>query len=188
MARHPKRSITREIRTRRPLHPGREADELEALTWPESTMRVKNWMTRGAVTIHSDALARGAADMMKTRRLRHLPVLDRGGRLVGIVTDRDLRQVTFAPALERRLPNLSEALKALTVGEIMTRGVVTVRPSAEIREAARLMHERKIGALPVVDGDRLMGIVTESDVLRALQSVLTEGVLAKPYRWALAYR
>ena len=188
MPRHPKRSITREIRTRRPLHPGRDADELEALTWPESTMRVKNWMTRGAATIHSDALARGAADMMKTRRLRHLPVVDHGGRLVGIVTDRDLRQVTFAPVLERRLPNLSEALKTLTVGEIMTRGVVTVRPSAEIREAARLMHERKIGALPVVDGDRVAGILTESDVLRALQSVLTESVLAKPHRWALVYR
>jgi acetoin utilization protein AcuB len=151
-------------------------------------MRVKNWMTRGAATIHSDALARGAADMMKTRRLRHLPVVDHGNRLVGIVTDRDLRQVTFGPALQRRLPNLSEAVKTLTVGEIMTRGVVTVRPSAEIREAARLMHERKIGALPVVDGDRIAGILTESDVLRALQSVLTEGVLAKPHRWALAYR
>lgn len=72
--------------------------------------------------------------------------------------------------------------------EIMTRGVVTVRPTAEIREAARVMHKRKIGALPVVDGDRVVGILTESDVLKALQSVLTEGVLAKPYRWALAHR
>jgi acetoin utilization protein AcuB len=117
-----------------------------------------------------------------------LPVVDHGGRLVGIVTDRDLRQVTFALALQRRLPKLSDALKTLTVQEVMTRGVVTVRPSAEIREAARLMYERKIGALPVVDGDRIVGILTESDVLRALQSVLTEGVLAKPHRWALAYR
>ena len=55
-------------------------------------------------------------------------------------------------------------------------------------EAARLMHERKIGALPVVDGDRVVGILTESDVLRAFQSVLTEGILARPHRWALAYR
>jgi CBS domain-containing protein len=96
--------------------------------------------------------------------------------------------VTFAPALQRRLPKLGEALKTLTVGEVMTRGVVTVRPSAEVREAARLMHERKIGGLPVVDGDRVVGMLTESDVLRALQSVLTEGVLARPHRWALAYR
>jgi acetoin utilization protein AcuB len=188
MPRHPKRSITREIRTRRRLHPGREAEELEALTWPESTMRVKNWMTPAPATIYSDALVRGAADMMKTRRLRHLPVVDHGGRLVGIVTDRDLRQVAFGPALRRRLPDLAETLKTLTVQEIMTRGVVTVRPSTEIREAARLMHARKIGALPVVDGDRVVGILTESDILRALQSVLTEGVLAKPHRWALAYR
>jgi acetoin utilization protein AcuB len=188
MPRHPKRSITRDIRTRRPLHPGRETDELEALTWPEAEMRVKNWMTRPAATIHADALVRGAVDLMKTRRLRHLPVVDHGGRLVGIITDRDLRQVIFSPALQRRLPNLAEALKTLTVQETMTRGVVTVRPIGEIREAARLMHERKIGALPVVEGDRVVGILTESDVLRALQSVLGEGVLAKPYRWALAYR
>jgi acetoin utilization protein AcuB len=188
MPRHPKRSITRDIRTRRPLHPGREADEVEALTWPESAMRVKNWMARPAATIRSDALVRGAIDLMKTRRLRHLPVVGHGGQLVGILTDRDLRQVIFGPAVQRRLPNLSEALKTLTVQEIMTRGVVTVRSTSEIREAARLMHKRKIGALPVVDGNRVVGILTESDVLRAFQSVLAEGVLAKPYRWALAYR
>jgi CBS-domain-containing membrane protein len=109
MPRHPKRSITRDTRTRRPLHPGREADEVEALTWPESAMRVKNWMARPAATIRSDTLVRGAVDLMKTRRLRHLPVVDHGGRLVGILTDRDLRQVIFGPAVQRRLPNLSGA-------------------------------------------------------------------------------
>jgi len=187
MTRHPKRSITRDIRTRRPLHPGREADELEAVMWPESVIRVKDWMARPATTVQSDALVRGAVDLMKTRRIRHLPVVDHGGRLVGIVTDRDLRQVIFGPAVQRRLSNLPEALKTLTVEEIMTRGVVTVRPNADIRVAAGLMHKRKIGALPVADTGRVVGILTESDVLRAFQSILGEGVLAKPYRWALTY-
>jgi len=184
---HPKRSLPRAIRTRRPLHPGREADELEAAAWPES-IRVSDRMTRKAVTIHSDALVRGAAALMRARRLRHLPVVDRGGRLVGIVTDRDLRQVVFDPSIRERLGPAGDALEALRVRDVMTWGVVTVRPGAPIQEAARLMYQRRIGALPVVDDDRVVGILTERDVLRAFREILAEGVIAKPDRWALAYR
>jgi acetoin utilization protein AcuB len=187
-ARHPKRSITRAIRTRRPVHPGREADELEALVWPEAGIRVRDCMTRSAVTIHSDALVRGAVDMMRKRKIRHLPVVDRGDRLVGIVTDRDLRQVVFDPRVQDRLGDLAETLGTLTVAEIMTWGVVTVRPETDVRQAARLMREQRIGALPVVEGGRVVGILTETDVLRAFQDVLGRGVLAKPYKWAFAYR
>jgi acetoin utilization protein AcuB len=185
--RHPKRTLTRVLRTRRPLHPGRDADELDALTWPDR-MRVADCMTRSPVTVHSDALIRGAADMMRTRKIRHMPVVDRGGRLVGIVTDRDLRHVLFDPAVLARVEDLREALESLTVADVMTRGVITVRRSAELGDAARLLHENKIGALPVVEGDRVVGIVTETDVLRAFADVLGQGVLARPYRWALAYR
>ena len=186
--RHPKRSITRDIRTRRPVHPGRQADELEALVWPEAGIRVKDCMTRSAATIHSDALVRGAVEMMKKRRIRHLPVVDREGHLVGIVTDRDLRQVVFDPTIQERLGNLGETLCTLTVRDVMTWGVVTVHSETDVRQAARLMREQKIGALPVVDGDRVVGILTETDVLRAFQDVLGKGVLSKPYKWAFAYR
>ncbi len=185
--RHPKRSIPREIRTRRPIHPGREADELAAETWPES-MRVADRMTRAVAMIHSDALVWGAAEMMRTRKIRHLPVVDREGRLVGIVTDRDLRQVIFDPAIQERAGDLAAALKLLRVRDVMTWGVITVRPGTGIREAARLMHEQKIGALPVVEGDRVVGILTESDVLKAFEEMLGEGVVSRPYRWAFAYR
>jgi acetoin utilization protein AcuB len=185
--RHPKRTITRAIRVRKPLHPRAEADELEALTWPEG-LRVADCMTRSPATVRADALVQGAAGMMKTRKIRHLPVVNQDDRLVGIVTDRDLRHVVFDPALLDRAPDLRDALRTLTVGDVMTAAVITVRPRAEIREAARLMHEGKIGALPVVEGDRVVGIVTETDVLRAFAKVLGEGVLARPYRWALAYR
>lgn len=185
--RHPKRSITRTIRTRRPLHPGREADELEALTWPEG-LRVKDFMTRSPVTVHPDALARGAADMMRSRKLRHLPVVDRGGRLVGIVTDRDLRQVIFDPAIQARLGRATAALAALTVRDVMTWGVVTVRPETAIRDAAWLMREQRLGALPVVQAGRLVGILSEIDVLRAFEDALGTAALTRPYRWALSYR
>lgn len=186
--RHPKRSITRDVRTRRPVRPGREADELDAMQWPEVGIRVKDCMSRSAATIHPDALVRGAVDMMKKRRIRHLPVVDREGHLVGIVTDRDLRQVVFDPAVQERLGNLGEALGTLTVRDVMTWGVVTVQPETDVRHAARLMREQKIGALPVVDGHRVVGILTETDVLRVFQDILGKGVLSKPYRWAFAYR
>jgi acetoin utilization protein AcuB len=186
--RHPKRSISREVRTRRPLHPGREIDEVEALTWPEQALHVRDCMTPHAATIHSDALARGAAELMRVRKIRHLPVVDRGGRLVGIVTDRDLRQVIFDPAIRERAREVADVLADITVREIMTWGVVTVRPGTEIREAARVMYEQKIGALPVVEAERVVGMLTETDVLKAFRKVFEEGGLAKPYRWAFAYR
>jgi acetoin utilization protein AcuB len=185
--RHPRRTITRDVRTRRPLHPGRERDELPALTWPES-IRVRDRMTRGVVTIHSDALVSGAVELMRSRRLRHLPVVDREGRLVGIVTDRNLRQVVFDPAVQARLADATDALRGLTVREVMTWGALTVTPETSIRDAARLMHERRVGALPVIDADRVVGILTERDVLAAFRDVLGEAVVARPYRWAFAYR
>ena len=184
---HPKRSISREVRTRRPLHGGRDADELEALRWPAG-LRVKDFMTRGPVSIQSDALVQGAAQLMRSRKLRHLPVVDRGGHLVGIVTDRDLRQVIFDPAVQARLGKAADALRTLRIREVMTWGVVTVRPESAIRDAAWLMREQRVGALPVVEHGRLVGILTERDVLRAFEDVLGRDTLAKPYRWAFAYR
>jgi acetoin utilization protein AcuB len=104
------------------------------------------------------------------------------------VTDRDLRQVLFDPAVQARLARATDALRGLTVREVMTWGAVSVTPATSIRDAARLMHERKVGALPVVERDRLVGILTERDVLATFREILDEGVLARPYRWAFAYR
>jgi acetoin utilization protein AcuB len=174
------------VRTRRPIHPGREGDELEALTWPES-LRVADCMTRGAATIRADALARGAAEMMRTRRIRHLPVVDGDRGLVGIVTDRDLRHVLFDPVVQARAGHLADVLNAVTVSDVMTRAVVTTRPEMPLREAARLMHERKVGALPVVARGRIVGILSETDVLKTFSQALGQG-FAKPYRWAMAFR
>lgn len=136
---------------------------------------VRTWMKSAVVTVRPDAPVGDAAALMRRKKIRHLPVVAGGGGLVGIVTDRDLRQVIFDPAiLEGADPG--GALETLTVREIMTWGVVTVRPGTDIREAAFLMHERKIGALPVVVGGRVVGILSERDVLRALEEVLRSHV------------
>jgi acetoin utilization protein AcuB len=185
--RHPKRTLKRDIRTRRPLHPGREADELEAITWPDA-LRVEGFMTRSPVAIRPDALVKSVAATMRTRKLRHLPVTDKDGHLIGIVTDRDLRQMIFDPAIQARLGRAVDALNALTVRDVMTWGVVTVRPETAIRDAAWLMQEQRIGALPVVRSGRLIGILTERDVMRAFEEALSTDALTRPYRWAFAYR
>jgi acetoin utilization protein AcuB len=147
-------------------------------------MRVKDRMTRPAVTVRVETLVSDAVALMRTRGVRHLPVVDRSRRPVGMVTDRDLRQIIFDPAMQERLAGTREALDGLTVGEVMTWGAVTVGRDTDIRDAARLMYARKIGALPVVGVAAVVGILTETDVLRAFVDVLGEGAVERPYRWA----
>jgi acetoin utilization protein AcuB len=120
-------------------------------------------MTRAVVTIRRDTTATTAWALMKVRRIRHLPVVDDGGRVVGIVSDRDLTQVPFtATRAGQAVPT------GVPVERIMTAVVVSVRPDDDIAEAARLMWEHRIGALPVVGNSRLVGIVSEIDLLRML--------------------
>jgi acetoin utilization protein AcuB len=127
-------------------------------------MLVSGRMTREVVTASpATSLADGLA-LMHERRIRHLPVLE-GGRLVGIVSDRDLRGA--APPVgalpeEERLRFLRER----RIAEIMKREVVTVEPGTPVEEAARVMASRRIGALPVLEGDDVVGILTASDLLR----------------------
>ena len=137
-------------------------------------MPVRTRMTPAPTVVRADTEVRAAAEMMRTHKIRHLPVVDHGGRLVGIVTDRDLRQVVFDPAIHERLGPPTHALADLPVREVMTWGVVSVHPATDLRDAACLMHDRKIGAVPVVEHGRVIGILSENDVLAALVDILRE--------------
>jgi len=143
--------------------------------WPDP-VSVKEWMTQPVTTIGADAPVRQAAELMKTRQIRHLPVVENDGCLIGIVTDRDLRQMIFDPAIQERLGDVVEALGALTVREIMTWAVITVQPGSGLRQAARLMREQKVGALPVVEAGRIVGMLTERDLLRAFEELIRDRV------------
>jgi len=136
------------------------------------SIMVRQWMNRRVFSIGPDARLTEAATLMRRRKVRHLPVVEHGGRIVGMVSARDLRQALFAPSVQDALGNLRDVLDGLAVRDIMTRKVVGVRSATSIREAARLMYERKVGALPVVERNLLVGILTETDVLDALQRML----------------
>ena len=123
---------------------------------------VRDSMTREVVTVGSETTAAEALALCREKGIRHLPVLE-GGWLVGMISDRDLRSAT--PALGD--PDRAEALERIRVADEMAKEVATVRPEDPIEEAAIEMYERKIGCLPVVDDDDLVGIVTSSDVMRA---------------------
>lgn len=123
---------------------------------------VRDSMTREVVTVGPETTAAEALALCREKGIRHLPVLE-GGWLVGMISDRDLRSAT--PALGD--PDRAQALERIRVADEMVKEVATVRPEDPIEEAAIEMYERKIGCLPVVDDDDLVGIVTSSDVMRA---------------------
>ena len=107
--------------------------------------------------------------LSQRRQIRHVPIVE-NGKLVGIVTDRTLREASTHPAVYNLLLDLLASLDRGTVEEIMIREeeVVTVPPDISVKGAARLMRERKVGCLPVVEEGRLVGIVTTSDLLAVL--------------------
>lgn len=129
-------------------------------------MKVREMMTGAPISVVPDTPVFDARQTMLKERIRHLLVVE-DGRLVGIVTDRDIRLNLPSQATSLSMWEVNYLLAKLTVGKVMTKGVIITGPDQEAADAARLMLEHKIGALPVLDGDRLVGIITETDVLRA---------------------
>jgi acetoin utilization protein AcuB len=133
-------------------------------------MRVSEVMSRDVVTIEPAASCREAVARMHRARVRHLPVVDRAGLLVGIVTDRDLRHRLFVPgAFSAGGPAPLDALLGTTVvREVMSSPAVVVAPGDDLEAAARRMVEDRVGSLPVVETGRVVGIITETDLLRRI--------------------
>ena len=131
-------------------------------------MLVRELMTTAAhlITSPPETPILEARSLMVDKRIRHLLVTE-DGRLVGIVTDRDIRLNLPSRATSLSVWEINHLLLKLTVGEVMTRGVITIGPERDARDAAQLMLDHSIGALPVTDGGNLMGIITETDLLRA---------------------
>jgi acetoin utilization protein AcuB len=132
------------------------------------SLPVRDVMATDLVTVRPHETARHAYRLMRDRRFRHLPVVE-DGKLVGILSDRDLRPVLLSPTLARA-----------RVRELMSEDLTTVGPDAPVEEAASLLVVKKIGCLPVVAEGRLIGIVTETDLLAVLVELL--GLLSQSTR------
>jgi CBS domain-containing protein len=133
-------------------------------------MKVSELMSQSMVTIGPGETCREAVGRMYGARVRHLPVVDAKGELVGIVTDRDLRHHLFDARVLKDIGNIAvdTLLTAVRVGEVMSAPVMSVRAGDELVEAARIMLEDKVGSLPVLEGGRVVGIITETDLLREI--------------------
>ena len=124
---------------------------------------VRDLMSRTLITLGRNDMLSIADNVMQADRIRHMPVLNDDGRLVGIVSQRDLFHSALVRALGFGSAAKQKMLDSIVVKEVMATEVVTTTPDTLLREAARVMTERKIGCLPVVDDDRLVGILTEGD-------------------------
>ena len=131
--------------------------------------KVKDFMTTEVSILGRNDTLDLADNVMALGRIRHLPVLEEG-RVVGVVSQRDLFRSALAVALGYGERAQKTLLKTLRVKEVMSEPAITISAEATIREAARLMVEHKIGCLPVVEGSTLVGIVTETDILRYIVS------------------
>jgi acetoin utilization protein AcuB len=134
-------------------------------------MLVRNRMSRDVVTIPSSVTILEAQKIMRESRVRRLPVVDHG-ELVGIVTYNDLLEASPSKATTLSRFELTYLLSKMTVAEIMTRNVITVPPDVPIEEAALIMQRHRIGGLPVVEGEKVVGIITESDIFEVFVETL----------------
>jgi acetoin utilization protein AcuB len=131
-------------------------------------MKVSELMTSvNLITARPDTAILDARSLMLKERIRHLLVTEDDGRLVGIVTDRDIRLNLPSQATSLSVWEINHLLTKLTVGEVMTRTVITIGSGSAARDAAVLMLDHSIGALPVTDRGQLIGIITETDIMRA---------------------
>jgi acetoin utilization protein AcuB len=139
-------------------------------------MRVSKWMSTKVVTLEPSDSISTAIHLMKEKRIRRIPIVNGGGKLVGIVSDRDLKDVSPSRATTLDIWELHAVLDKLKIVDIMTKKPVTVGPDTPIEKAAAIMLEKRVEGLPVLDAKgSLVGILTEGDVFRALVDITGAG-------------
>ncbi len=134
-------------------------------------MRVKDLMTKNPITVDSETLVLDAHKIMKENNIRRLPVVDKG-KLLGIVTRHDLLEASPSPATSLSVHELNYLLSKMKVKEIMKKNPLTLTPDTPFEEALKIGQDKKIGSFPVVENGKLVGIATESDIVRFLTRAL----------------
>jgi len=135
-------------------------------------MLVQHWMTRNPITIEADTPFLEARLVLKEKRIRHLPVVDRG-KLIGVITDRDVKEAAPSGATTLDVYELNYLLLKMKVRDLVKKAPITIKPTNSVEKAALLMHDHKIGCLPVVDdAGKLVGLITETDLLEVMVEIL----------------
>jgi acetoin utilization protein AcuB len=142
-------------------------------------MLVGDRMTKRPITVSEDTSIDKALEMMRDEKVRRLPVLDKHGKLVGIVSEKDLLYASPSPATSLSIYEIPYLLSKIRMHNIMTKDVITVTEDTPLEEAARIMADSKIGGLPVMRDGKLVGIITETDMFKLfleLMGAREEGV------------
>lgn len=135
-------------------------------------MLVKERMSYPVITIHPNLPMQDALSLMLKEQIRRLPIVDNHGRLIGIVSERDLLHASPSNATSLNVWELNYLLSKTTVAEIMTSNVISITEDTPIEEAARIMADNKIGGLTVVRDDKVIGIITETDLFKIFLELL----------------
>lgn len=133
--------------------------------------QVKNWMTSNPLTITQDENLPSAHRLMVANEIRRLPVVDDDNRLIGIVTLGDLREATPSEATSLNIYEINYLLTNLNISGIMTKNPISISPEESLYFAAKSMLENKIGGLPALVNGKVVGIITESDIFRAVMEI-----------------
>lgn len=135
-------------------------------------MLVKDRMTANLVTVNPDTVVSEALSTMRQYNVRRMPVLDKKGHLVGIISEKDLLYASPSPATSLNVYEIGYLLSKLKIKEIMAKDVITVTEDAPIEEAARIMVDNSVSGLPVMNGDKVVGIITETDIFKTLLEMM----------------
>ena len=135
-------------------------------------MFVRDLMIRNPITITGDITVMDALHLMREKNARHLPVVNKDGRMVGIVSEKDLFYASPSPVTSLNVWEVKDILHLLTVNKIMNEKVITIDEDSPLEDAAVIMSANKISALPVIRGKSLVGIITETDLFKAFLNLL----------------
>lgn len=135
-------------------------------------MLVKDRMTQNPVTVTPDTSVSEALNVMRQNKVRRMPVVDKRGHLMGIVAEKDLLYASPSPATSLNVYEIGYLLSKLKVKEIMAKDVVTVSEDTPIEDAARIMVDHAVSGLPVVREDKVVGIITETDIFKVMMEMM----------------
>ena len=134
-------------------------------------MFVSDWMTTKVYTVNPDSPLSDAVKLLREKAIKHLPVVDKQNRVTGVLSDRDIKEYMPSKATTLDMFELHNVLLETKVAEVMKKKVITTAPDLPIEEAAMLMHDKNIGCLPIVENNKLVGIISDRDLFRVLVDV-----------------